>query len=181
MTTLVTSCFACQRNDIPESEIHFHGIGKCYRIPDLTEIEYTVGFLFSSNNVLLIHKTHPEWQAGYLNGIGGKIDPGENPHDGMVREFEEETGLHLSKERWCQFCELIGKGFHVYFFYAIDIAGEAGGVRSKTEEVIEWVPVMSLYLKPIIPNLNWLIPMALNTGRDVSPNIAKRLIIRESY
>jgi 8-oxo-dGTP pyrophosphatase MutT (NUDIX family) len=29
--------------------------------------------------VLLIEKQKPAWQRGKLNGVGGKIEPGENP------------------------------------------------------------------------------------------------------
>jgi len=63
---------------------------------------------------LLIKKTHPEWQAGKLNGIGGKIENTEileggdgnkyglpeTPHQAMVREFYEETGIQTPEKRW---------------------------------------------------------------------------------
>ncbi len=37
------------------------------------------GFLFdeSRERVVLIKKQKPEWQSGRLNGVGGKIEPGE--------------------------------------------------------------------------------------------------------
>ena len=37
---------------------------------------YVLGFLFSPDckRVALIIKNRPDWQAGFLNGIGGKID-----------------------------------------------------------------------------------------------------------
>ncbi len=35
---------------------------------------------------------------GKLNGIGGKLDPGELPEDGIVREVHEEVGLNLCRE-----------------------------------------------------------------------------------
>jgi 8-oxo-dGTP diphosphatase len=42
---------------------------------------YACGFLFSLDRtrVLLIRKRRPAWQAGRLNGVGGKIEPGETP------------------------------------------------------------------------------------------------------
>ena len=38
--------------------------------------EYVCGFLFSPDRkkVLLIRKRRPAWQAGKLNGVGGKVD-----------------------------------------------------------------------------------------------------------
>jgi hypothetical protein len=37
--------------------------------------DYVVGFLFRNNlsEVALIKKDRPAWQAGHLNGIGGKL------------------------------------------------------------------------------------------------------------
>lgn len=43
--------------------------------------------------VLLVLKNKPAWQAGKLNLIGGKLDPGETPIQAAVRELREETGL----------------------------------------------------------------------------------------
>ena len=54
--------------------------------------EYVVGFMFSEE----ILKNKPDWQAGRLNGVGGKVEPNEYPDQAMVREFEEETGVRTS-------------------------------------------------------------------------------------
>ena len=60
-------------------------------------MDYVAGFCFSEcgGRVALIRKLKPEWQRGLLNGIGGKMEPGESLHSAMVREFEEETGAHV--------------------------------------------------------------------------------------
>ena len=51
---------------------------------------YTLGFVFDSSQekVLLVHKQRPAWQAGKVNGIGGKVELGETPHTGIVRECQ---------------------------------------------------------------------------------------------
>ena len=56
---------------------------------------YVVGFLFNKDEtqVALVRKNRPEWQAGNLNGIGGKMEVGETTNECMQREFKEETGL----------------------------------------------------------------------------------------
>ena len=45
-------------------------------------IKYVVGFAFNKEKtkVLLIKKTKPDWQAGQLNGIGGKIESYDKTH-----------------------------------------------------------------------------------------------------
>ena len=43
--------------------------------------EYVLAFIFDTklNQILLIKKNRPDYQAGLLNGIGGKIEPNETP------------------------------------------------------------------------------------------------------
>ena len=62
-------------------------------------IYYVVGFLFNPDmtEVVLIKKNRPDWQKGLLNGVGGKIESGEDPITAMIREFKEETGIKLEK------------------------------------------------------------------------------------
>lgn len=82
--------------------------------------EYVLGFMFNNEigqlgECALISKTKPEWQAGLLNGIGGKIEDGETPLDAMIREFQEETGYH--QKEWKQFATMIGHAhWKVYCF-----------------------------------------------------------------
>jgi 8-oxo-dGTP diphosphatase len=59
--------------------------------------KYVVGFAYTENGqVLLARKKRPDWQAGCLNGIGGKVEAGETPIQAMERECTEETGLDLT-------------------------------------------------------------------------------------
>lgn len=56
--------------------------------------------------VVLIRKKKPAWQAGKLNGVGGKINQGEGARPAMVREFEEETGILVGEADWRKVVEL---------------------------------------------------------------------------
>jgi len=79
--------------------------------------EFVVGFAFTPDDrVLLIEKTHPRWQAGLLNGIGGRIEVEETPEQAMNRESIEEADLHLE---WTERARITGPYFDVYVFYAI--------------------------------------------------------------
>jgi 8-oxo-dGTP diphosphatase len=131
--------------------------------------EYTVGFLFNKqgNKVALVKKNRPEWQRGRWNGIGGKFELGETPMDCMVREFREETGVEI--KNWKKFAEISGienkvpefneVGFRVHFFYAYK-DDETEALRSNTDEEIAWWYTCSM--PHTLPNLDWLIPMALS-------------------
>jgi 8-oxo-dGTP diphosphatase len=119
---------------------------------------YVAGFLFSldQKHVLLIHKLRPEWQKGKWNGIGGKIESGESGQEAMIREFREETGLTIPN--WRHFCTLYVNRCEILFFSA---TGPVFLAESKEEEKVGVFPVDQLQ-NNIIPNLKWLIPMALD-------------------
>jgi len=125
--------------------------------------EYVLGFLFNKqgNMVWLIRKNKPQWQAGKLNGIGGKVEENEKPHVAMRREFKEEAGLDI--EDWKFYGTMNDKDhtFIVYCYYAYSdemattMTEESVGVYSS-----EFLPLN------VIPNLRWLIPMALSFKDD---------------
>lgn len=60
----------------------------------VTQRFYTVCFLFTKDHsmVLLCRKNKTDF-AGQLNGVGGKLEPGETPMECARREILEETGI----------------------------------------------------------------------------------------
>ena len=79
---------------------------------------YCLGFVTdpTGQNVLLIEKRRPSWQAGRLNGIGGKLEGDEDGLAAMRRECSEETGLAI--DDWSQFDEFRFEGGSVQVFWA---------------------------------------------------------------
>lgn len=63
-------------------------------MPDRKTNDYTVCVLFDGylRNVLLVRKARTDFK-GKLNGVGGRVEPGEDPYEGALREIYEETGL----------------------------------------------------------------------------------------
>ncbi|HEX8911117.1 MAG TPA: NUDIX domain-containing protein [Humisphaera sp.] len=119
---------------------------------------YACGFLFSPDRarVLLIRKRRPAWQAGKLNGVGGKVEPGETPADAMAREFREEAGLSVAG--WEPVLRLAGPDWVGHFFRAF---GDVDAARSMTDEQLEIHPAATPPAE-VIPNLRWMIPMLLD-------------------
>ena len=119
---------------------------------------YVCGFLFSPDrqHVLLIRKLRPAWQAGRLNGIGGKVEPGEEVPAAMVREFREEASLTL--EDWELILTLTGTDWKGHFFRAF---GSPADARPATDEQLEIHPTQRLPADAI-RNLHWIIPLMLD-------------------
>jgi 8-oxo-dGTP diphosphatase len=124
-------------------------------------VRYVVGFLYNPKRgtVALIEKQKPEWQKGFLNGVGGKIEEGETPAEAMKREFLEETGGQV--DSWREFAYMNHSGNEVHFFVA---KSESITIRSLTIEKVGWYNVDDImaWEHNIIPNLFWLIPLALD-------------------
>lgn len=127
--------------------------------------EYVAGFMFDGDNVALVVKNRPDWQRGKLNGIGGKIEPGETPIQAMVREFKEETGHETKPYIWGEFAVLRGDGFVVHFFWSV---GDHRHLSTVTDEQIVSVPTDTVNVHNAVPNLTWLIPMARSIVWDAT-------------
>lgn len=71
---------------------------------------YVLGFYWNQYGVMLIHKSEGRFN-GLCNGIGGKIEEGEEPVEAMVREFYEETGILTNPNEWQYNAFLSGNRF----------------------------------------------------------------------
>jgi 8-oxo-dGTP diphosphatase len=135
-------------------------------------MKYVLGFAFDSylTWVLLINKTKPDWQKGLLNGVGGKVEEGEHELRAMTREFEEETGHVVAMTEWKQFARLqygITKPSPPYepdivvHCYTAVVKQFSPRKDNPNGEVARWRSVDTAYEPNYIPNLRWLIPLAL--------------------
>lgn len=134
----------------------------------MDKVSYVAGFLFNDNGnrVVLIEKERPEWQRGKFNGIGGHIEEGETPEQAMRREFKEETGVDL--EGWKRYVTLKGQSdveWEVHFFAAFNTRAFLG-VEHVSDERPYYFALDEINTEPVIPNLRWLIPMALSMKNE---------------
>lgn len=136
---------------------------------------YVLGFLFTKDErvVWLIRKNKPEWQAGKLNGIGGKVELNELPLDAMRREFKEEAGLTIDDWKWYATITADHTSYEVYCYYSFSDEKP----QTMTDEVVTRWPVFTS-ASSIIPNLNWLIPMALSFNKGET---AEKFYIKQMY
>ncbi len=137
------------------------------------QVKYSVGFMFNEDKtqVALVRKTRPEWQAGKLNGPGGKVESGETYDQTMSREFEEEVGGETNPEDWNLFMVMSGKDFIIHFFTMVGDLTKLLTVGDE-ELVIEDVKNIHLARADMIDNLPWTVGMALDHIVDTRPEIA---------
>lgn len=137
---------------------------------DNTRQEYVLGFLFDEERkkVALIKKNRPDWQAGFYNGIGGKVEAGEAAFDAMIREFEEEAGLHVPT--WNRLCRMMSKDWYVYVYWGI---GDLTSLKSLTDEPVSIWEIYEINELNVVSNLRWLIPMALDEGQQFHEPLIK--------
>jgi 8-oxo-dGTP diphosphatase len=128
--------------------------------------QFVVGFLFdvTGSRVLLIEKKRPDWQRGKLNGIGGRVEEGEDHYAAMRREFTEEAGVEVSE--WHRFAMLNDRrGWSIAFLSAFNSTA-FDAARLMTDEWLQRCLVNHLEHLLVIPNLRWLIPMALSMNAE---------------
>ncbi|MFF2793849.1 NUDIX hydrolase [Lysinibacillus xylanilyticus] len=58
--------------------------------------KYTVCFVKNENNILMLNREKSPIM-GVWNGVGGKIEKGETPDEGALREVFEETGIRVER------------------------------------------------------------------------------------
>lgn len=140
--------------------------------------EYVLGFALSmdKSEVLLLRKNRPDFQAGKLNGIGGKIEKFDNlVVSAMTREFEEETGIKTTNKDWISYGVMESELFKVHLFWSV--LDNLHTYRSITDEIVQIFKISDLMenqFKECMPNLGWLITILTD------PNI-KNLYIKSKY
>jgi len=132
--------------------------------------EYSVGLIFSysKDKLLLIRKSHPEWQKGLLNGIGGKIEPNETALEAVIREVSEEAYLITSADGWKLVLVLHFPlaTIHFYAFLLSDSYFQLPlytRIDSPTDESIEVVDLFDFQLRnDVVHNIRFIIPLAID-------------------
>ena len=116
----------------------------------------TLCFLIEDGKILLIRKKRG-FGAGKINAPGGRIEPGEEPHECAIRETCEEVGLTPAGVRnhgelHFQFTD--GYSLHCTVFVANDYSGEL----IETDEALPiWTPLDSIpYEEMWADDIHWL-------------------------
>ncbi|MEW6566974.1 MAG: NUDIX domain-containing protein [Chloroflexota bacterium] len=133
-------------------------------------IPRTLTFLTRGMKVLLmrIPSGRGAW-AGRYNGIGGHVEPGEDPLSSARREVHEETGLQPDTLRLCGVILVdtgTPPGIALYVFHGVSSDGEPS---PGAEGTAEWVAVDQLSSIPMVEDVPTLLPRVLAGGKGDPP------------
>ncbi len=132
-------------------------------------IAATLGYVLSPDgrSVLLIHRNAraDDQHLGKYNGLGGKLESGEDVVAGMRREIFEEAGIHCEQMRlrgtinWPGF----GKRGEDWFGFVFLITRYTGtAFTSNHEGNLEWVPLDRLHEVPMWEGDRGFLPMVFD-------------------
>ena len=134
----------------------------------------TLGYILSpdGSQVLMIHrnKRPHDIHFGKYNGLGGRLEPGEDIVSGMRREILEESRLIADRPvlrgtiSWPGF----GKNGEDWFGFIFRIESWHGEVHAGNHEgTLEWVPLDAIDTLPIWPSDRNFLPMVF----DADPHL----------
>ena len=101
----------------------------------------TLCYLEQDGSWLLLHRNkkkndpnHDKWI-----GIGGKFEENESPDDCIRREFREETGLELTKYRYCGIVTFVSDCWEGEYMHLFHATGFTGTPKECDEGELAWI------------------------------------------
>jgi 8-oxo-dGTP diphosphatase len=139
-----------------------------------TPIMATLGYILSPDGkkTLLIHrnKRQTDQHLGKFNGLGGKMEPGEDIYTCLVREIEEEANIKCEDVilrgtiNWTGF----GPNGEDWFGFIYLIKSFSGTPKSTNEEGdLIWVPVEDIMDLPMWEGDRFFIPLVFDNDPRV--------------
>lgn len=101
----------------------------------------TLCYIEQDGCYLLLHRVKKENDLNRDKwiGIGGKLEEGESPEEGLLREAKEETGLTLTDYRYCGIVTFVSDQWEGEYMHLFHAAGFEGSLHECDEGNLEWV------------------------------------------
>ena len=112
-------------------------------------------YIRRGDEILFIHKGGNDLNTGKFLGIGGHLEKGESPTEGIVREIEEETGIRsdeLKKLKMRAVITFINSTYgdeYIHLFEAEYIGEKEPSLTKCDEGELKWIPKKDVYSLPI--------------------------------
>ena len=134
----------------------------------------TLGYVLSDdgNKTLLVHRNSrkDDQHLGKYNGLGGKMEPGEDIYQCMCREIREEAGIECIDVRlrgtinWTGF----GPNGEDWFGFIYRIEKFSGTPYERNEEgELFWIPVKDIMTLPMWEGDKYFLPLVFDDDPKV--------------
>ncbi len=134
-----------------------------------TPILATLGYVMSPDGqrTLLIHRNSrdDDLHLGKYNGLGGKLDPGEDVVAGLKRELREEAGIECEdiKLRGTISWPGFGKNGEDWFGFIFRIDRFRGTPLAENPEgTLSWIPVDQILDLPLWEGDRYFLPLVFS-------------------
>ena len=110
----------------------------------------TLCYLEKDGRYLMLHriKKKNDLNQDKWVGVGGKLEENESPEECLVREVREETGLTLTRWRYCGIVTFVSDRWEGEYMHLYTADGFTGQLTDCNEGVLEWVPKERVRLLP---------------------------------
>jgi 8-oxo-dGTP diphosphatase len=124
-----------------------------------TKPAFVLALLYSADQrqVVLMRRTRPAWQAGRVNGLGGRLVPGESAAAAARREVREECGVDVAEWR-----EVLVWEDAEYVMHVLSAVSEQAREARTLEDQGVFLADVDALPSNVIDNLRWLVPLALD-------------------
>lgn len=134
-----------------------------------TPILATLAYVVRDGRVLMVHRTFRDDDAhlGKFNGLGGKLEAGEDVVAGVRRELREEAGIDATGLRlrgtmsWPGFGP-DGEDWFSFVFVVDAFTGEPAA--SNPEGTLHWVPLDDVFTLPLWEGDHQWLPLVFDEG-----------------
>lgn len=122
---------------------------------DAAPIDVAVGVLIARDgSFLLAQRPQGKPMAGYWEFPGGKLEPGESVFDALVREFDEELGMHVVEAHPWARCVVAYRHATVrlHFWRSFEARGGfTGEAHGREGQAFRWERIDALTAEPWLP------------------------------
>ena len=137
--------------------------------------KYTICFCRHRNLILMLYRHRPP-NACLWNGVGGKLELGETPMAGVIREVAEEAAVDLEQAEDVRYAGVVSwpvlddRGGTIQGMYAfVSRLGDSmmpwASDRAIPERLLSWKPVAWVCdpsNKLVVENIPWFLPAMLD-------------------
>ena len=132
-------------------------------------LETTLCLLKKDDEILLAMKKRG-FAEGKYNGVGGKLEKDELPHEAMIRECEEEIGVkptQYEKVGYIKFDEFYKGKKEKIAFHLYTVTEWEGTITESDEMKPQWFPIKQIPYEKMLPDDKHWLPLILQ-GKKIN-------------